>query len=205
MALSYNLGNQESISVHPTRRQIFAGKPYSTFPNIWEWLIYVAVFQLYLLWYCDSECKAYVGWWEREWVRHDSRPAVYGGLLLSPQAVWWCPSLSQQVKMVVSNNIYFPTASRATTTMTTCLTSITDKPRQLLAIIRFEAFWGESNGQKSCIADFIWCSLIKCFLIEHRRQRRSSWTLPRRSWSPTMLTSPGSQDVSLWMERLEWD
>ena len=40
MALSYNLGYQESISVHPTRRQIFAGKPYPTFPNIWEWLIY---------------------------------------------------------------------------------------------------------------------------------------------------------------------
>ena len=39
MALSYNLGYQESISVHPTRRQIFAGKPYWTFPNIWEWLI----------------------------------------------------------------------------------------------------------------------------------------------------------------------
>ena len=38
MALSYNLGYQESISVHPTRRQIFAGKPYSTFPNIWEWV-----------------------------------------------------------------------------------------------------------------------------------------------------------------------
>ena len=34
MALSYNLGYQESISVHSTRRQIFAGKPYSTFPNI---------------------------------------------------------------------------------------------------------------------------------------------------------------------------
>ena len=39
MALSYNLGYQESISVHPTRRQIFAGKPYSTLPNIWEWVI----------------------------------------------------------------------------------------------------------------------------------------------------------------------
>ena len=39
MALSYNLGYQESISVHPTRRQIFAGKPYSTFANIWEWVI----------------------------------------------------------------------------------------------------------------------------------------------------------------------
>ena len=39
MALSYNLGYQESISVHPTRRQIFAGKLDSTFPNIWEWLI----------------------------------------------------------------------------------------------------------------------------------------------------------------------
>ena len=40
MALSYNLGYQESISVHPTRRQIFAGKPDSTFPNIWQWLIH---------------------------------------------------------------------------------------------------------------------------------------------------------------------
>ena len=39
MALSSNLGYQESISVHPTRRQIFAGKPYSTFPNIWEWVV----------------------------------------------------------------------------------------------------------------------------------------------------------------------
>ena len=39
MALSYNLGYQETISVHPTRRQNFAGKPYSTLPNIWEWLI----------------------------------------------------------------------------------------------------------------------------------------------------------------------
>ena len=41
MALSYNLGYQESISVHPTRRQNFAGKPYLNFPNIWEWLINV--------------------------------------------------------------------------------------------------------------------------------------------------------------------
>ena len=41
MALSYNLGYQEIISVHPTRHQIFAGKPYSTFPNIWEWVIYI--------------------------------------------------------------------------------------------------------------------------------------------------------------------
>ena len=32
MALSYNLGYQESISVHPTSRQL-------VFPNIWEWLI----------------------------------------------------------------------------------------------------------------------------------------------------------------------
>ena len=39
MALSYNLGYQESISVHPTRRQNFAGKVYSNFPNIWEWLL----------------------------------------------------------------------------------------------------------------------------------------------------------------------
>ena len=40
MTLSYNLAYQEIISVHPTRRQIFAGKPYSTFPNIWEWVIF---------------------------------------------------------------------------------------------------------------------------------------------------------------------
>ena len=33
----YNI--QESISVHPTRRQNFAGKVYSIFPNIWEWVI----------------------------------------------------------------------------------------------------------------------------------------------------------------------
>ena len=39
MALSYNLGYQESISVHPTRRQNFAGIVYSNFPNIWEWLV----------------------------------------------------------------------------------------------------------------------------------------------------------------------
>ena len=40
MALSYNLGYQESISKHPTKPQIFAGKPYSTFPSIWQWLVY---------------------------------------------------------------------------------------------------------------------------------------------------------------------
>ena len=38
MALSYNLAYQESISVHPTRRQNFAGKPYSNFPDIWQWV-----------------------------------------------------------------------------------------------------------------------------------------------------------------------
>ena len=40
MALSYNLAYQESISVHPTRRQIFAGKTDSTFWNIWQWVIF---------------------------------------------------------------------------------------------------------------------------------------------------------------------
>ena len=34
MTLSYNFAYQEIISVHPTERQIFAGKPYSTFWNI---------------------------------------------------------------------------------------------------------------------------------------------------------------------------
>ena len=40
MSLSYNLAYQELILVHPTRRQIFAGKPYSTFWNIWDLLVY---------------------------------------------------------------------------------------------------------------------------------------------------------------------
>ena len=39
MALSYNLAYQEIISVHPTKRQIFAGKSDSAFWNIWEWVI----------------------------------------------------------------------------------------------------------------------------------------------------------------------
>ena len=55
MALSYNLGYQESISVHPSRRQIFAGKPYSTFPNIWEWLIcWSGVHLSRMCWLCWS-------------------------------------------------------------------------------------------------------------------------------------------------------
>ena len=49
MALSYNLGYQEIISVHHTRRQIFAGKPDSTFPNIWEWLIYTSCMSMVIL------------------------------------------------------------------------------------------------------------------------------------------------------------
>ena len=46
MALSYNLGYQEIISVHPTRRQIFAGKTDSTFWNIWQWVINYLIFSL---------------------------------------------------------------------------------------------------------------------------------------------------------------
>ena len=42
MALSYNLGYQEIISVHPTSGQIFAGNPDSTFPNIWQWVISIS-------------------------------------------------------------------------------------------------------------------------------------------------------------------
>ena len=41
MALSYNLAYQEIISVHPRRRQTFAGKTDSTFWNIWQWVIYI--------------------------------------------------------------------------------------------------------------------------------------------------------------------
>ena len=43
MTLSYNLAYQEIILVHPTRRQIFAGKPYSTFWNIWDLFMYSIV------------------------------------------------------------------------------------------------------------------------------------------------------------------
>ena len=40
MALLLYLAYQEIISVHPTRRPIFAGKPYSTFWNIRDLLMY---------------------------------------------------------------------------------------------------------------------------------------------------------------------
>ena len=39
-ASAVNYSYQEAILVHPTRRQIFAGKPDSTFHNIWDLLIY---------------------------------------------------------------------------------------------------------------------------------------------------------------------
>ena len=42
MTLSYNLAYQEIILVHPTRRQIFAGKPYSTFWKIWDLLVFLS-------------------------------------------------------------------------------------------------------------------------------------------------------------------
>ena len=55
MALSFNLGYQESISVHPTRRQNFAGKVYSNFPNIWQWVILsMAILSLS---YSQRQCK----------------------------------------------------------------------------------------------------------------------------------------------------
>ena len=49
MALSYNLVYQEIISVHPTRRQNFAGKTDSTFWNIWQWVIYENNFHVWSL------------------------------------------------------------------------------------------------------------------------------------------------------------
>ena len=39
MTLRYYLAYQEIILVHPTRRQFFAGQPYSTFWNIWDLFI----------------------------------------------------------------------------------------------------------------------------------------------------------------------
>ena len=55
MALSYNLGYQESISVHPTRRQNFAGKPYSNFP-ISENDSYIGIYANVLAMYSSSNC-----------------------------------------------------------------------------------------------------------------------------------------------------
>ena len=40
MTLSYKLAYQEIILVRPTRRQMFAGKPYSTFWNILDLIVY---------------------------------------------------------------------------------------------------------------------------------------------------------------------
>ena len=78
MAISYNLGYQEGISVHPTRRQIFAGKPYSTFPNIWEWVIYTNTVQVYIYKYSHFEFSRY-------WLRKDLWAALsqpgWGGAL----------------------------------------------------------------------------------------------------------------------------
>ena len=39
-ASAVNFSYQETILVHPTRRQIFAGKPDSAVYNIWDLLIY---------------------------------------------------------------------------------------------------------------------------------------------------------------------
>ena len=39
MTLSYHLGYLETILVHPTRRQSFAGKSDSTFYNIWDLVV----------------------------------------------------------------------------------------------------------------------------------------------------------------------
>ena len=63
--------NSESISVHPTRRQIFAGKTDTTFPNIWEWVLYWYWFFFSILGLCHfwrhyhqaSTCK--VQWLHR--------------------------------------------------------------------------------------------------------------------------------------------
>ena len=82
MALSYNLSYQESISVHPTRRQNFAGKPYSNFPNIWEWLIYVYVC-LYKL-----NSVEYLWWWDGK--KDDYNP-FHHGIFLNAE---WCDSVT---------------------------------------------------------------------------------------------------------------
>ena len=61
MALSYNLGYQESISVHPTRRQIFAGKSDSTFWNIWEWVILLYIVDHNAIWVLCGVIKVVLG------------------------------------------------------------------------------------------------------------------------------------------------
>ena len=60
MTLSYNLAYQEIILVHPTRRQIFAGKPYSTFWNIWEWVI--SIWRGFETWLFFFFCTCYGNW-----------------------------------------------------------------------------------------------------------------------------------------------
>ena len=40
MTLTYHLSYLETILVHPTRRQSFAGKLHSTFRNIWAFVVF---------------------------------------------------------------------------------------------------------------------------------------------------------------------
>ena len=48
MTLTYNLAYQETILGHPEGRQIFAGKPYPTFYNIWDLLLWKFKYQVRL-------------------------------------------------------------------------------------------------------------------------------------------------------------
>ena len=119
----------------------------------------IAVFPSYLLWYIGIKNMRHV---------HCRSVGARVSATRFPAVSAWRPASFSSSSLTMSFFIstgeitsiilgfYFPTASRATTTMTTCSTSTTDKPRQLLAIIRFEDFWGESNGQKSCFAHFKW-------------------------------------------------
>ena len=108
MALSYNLGYQESISVHPTRLQNFAGKPYSNFPNIWEWLICWAIYENIVSTFFWESPQVLVGYqsWGLETIeeRQQLLLTCLEGVIRLMMIYWWydenssCLSLQQGSK-----------------------------------------------------------------------------------------------------------
>ena len=75
MTLSYNLAYQEIILVHPTRRQIFAGKSVSTFWNIWEWVIFRIDNQKKLIHWLIDVIQS-IGTFEHDWFTKLKHPCM---------------------------------------------------------------------------------------------------------------------------------